>query len=76
MQIEYKIKGIVLSEWEMHDIKKRYEICTIAETIMYVYHIEESYAVRLAEKVRELMVDHGVSEANAIQEIIRKEVSI
>ena len=76
MKIEYKIKGVVLSEWEMYDIKKEYELCCITETLIDMYQLNETSAKQYAYEVRQLMIDHGVSENDVIKAVINKEVTI
>lgn len=71
MKIEYEIKGITLTEWEMYDIKTYYEAACTAEYIMENYDVTEEEAMRLGHEVRRLMNKYGGEEEDVICEVMK-----
>lgn len=70
MKIEYAIKGITLTEWDMYDIKNFYEAHCTAEYILENYDVTEKKAIELGYEVRRLMDKYGYDEEEAIEQVI------
>lgn len=62
MKIEYTIKGVVLNEYEMYEIKNTYEVLCTAEYILETYEVTEEEAAKLGYEVRRLMNNYGGDE--------------
>lgn len=71
MKIEYEIKGIILNEWDMYDIKKYYEAACTAEYIMENYDVTEEEAMELGHEVRRLMDKYGGEEDEVVREVMK-----
>ena len=67
MTISYKVKGIMLNEFEMYEIGKYYEAACTAEYIIEKYGIDEELAMEIGYEVRRKMNNHGYYENEAIQ---------
>lgn len=72
MKIEYEIKGIKLTEWEMYDIKTYYEAACTAEYIMENYDVTEEEAMELGHEVRRLMNKYGGEEEDVVYEVMKE----
>ena len=70
MKIEYEIKGIKLTEWDMYDIKKFYEAHCTAEYILENYDVTEEKAIELGYEVRRLMDKYDYYEEDAIDKVM------
>ena len=70
MKIEYKIKGITLDESDLSQICEYYRIASVAQYISDAYGCSDNRAISLANKVRKLMDKYGLSEDQAIGEVI------
>ena len=74
MEIKYKIKGITLDVHDLMELHHYYEAACTAEYLMENYDIsDESTAMHLGYDVRRLMDKYGYDEAEAINEVLRKE---
>lgn len=67
--------GVYLTEGELHRLHLFYEASCTAEYLMETYHIVDGEeALKLASEVRELMLEEDISEEEAIERIVKKEV--
>lgn len=72
MTIEYQIKGIVLNEHEMYEIKNTYEALCTAEYILENYEVSETQAIELGYETRRLMNKYGGDEEETIPTAFEK----
>lgn len=71
MEIKYEIKGVTLDVYDMIEIKNYYQTATIAEVLFENYELpDEDAAMQLGEIVRERMDEDGITEDEAILDII------
>lgn len=70
----YKIKGIELDVYDMIQIKNYYEEQCTMEFLLENYDLTEEKAKKLAYEVRCKMDKYGISEDDAIQELIDSEM--
>lgn len=73
MKFAYEIKGVVLNEYDMIEIKDYYEAHCTAEYLLENYDLTEDEAVSLGYEVRRLMFKYDYDELTAIDEVLRKE---
>lgn len=71
MEIKYEIKGITLDVWDLVKIHEYYVNACTAEYIIDNYDVTEEEAMKLAVEVREYMDRYGISEEDAIYEVMQ-----
>lgn len=70
----FEIKGIELDVCDMIEIKNYYEKECTMEFLLENYDLTEEKARKLAYEVRYKMDKYGISEDDAIQELIDSEI--
>lgn len=72
MVIEYKIKGITLSQSDLIDIDRYFEAACTAEYLLENYEqvTTEEQAMELGYEVRRKMDKYGYCEEDAIEEVL------
>ena len=77
MVIEYKIKGITLSQSDLIDIDRYFEAACTAEYLLENYEqvTTEEQAMELGYEVRRKMDKYGDSEEDAIDEVLAEHAS-
>ena len=69
------VNGVYLTDGELHRLSRFYEVSCTADYLMETYHIVDGEeALKLGCEVRELMLEEDISEEEAIERIIKKEV--
>lgn len=74
MTIEYKIKGITLTESDLIDIDRYYEAACTAKYLFDQFKQvkTEAQAMELGHEVRHVMAKYGYSEDEAIAEVLAR----
>lgn len=66
----FEIKGVTLDMCDMQRVHEQYEIYCTAEYLVENYNKKEEYALKYASDVRRLMHKYGLTEEEAIYQII------
>ncbi len=73
MVLEYRIKGITLTEEDLTAINEYYETACTAEYLLDKYSDRvknEEQAMKIAREVRSVMADWHMTEDEAIEEVL------